>query len=297
MPDIILQRQLTEVFFLFPEFIDEHHQASAPYVRNMTFPNEECQPEFVDNVVNMLKFFSYERHVDKYYDKKNVDGIIYPYEELSYPNVIEQIYTSLRDFDILDWREALGEDETNIVWHDVQIQNDTFAKVYERSQIETPELLVHATLFSVADAIENDGGTIVFKKENIDCSLSYQTTLRDLHIWLSENRIPQRRYKYDKKHGEYGNNNGWRLPDGTPAAVLECGPTHAQEILCKTIGDISIDNNLWYYDEEYHEILYCECQNESPQNEYHCYHISPGEKGYDKVNVELLHLVQDNIPY
>ena len=297
MPNVMLQRRHTEVFFLFPEFIDGHRQASAPYIRNMEFPHEECQPKFVDDVVNMFKFFSYERHVDKYYDKKNIDGMIYPYKELSYPKVVDQVYTSLRDFDVLNWREALGEDETNIVWHDMQIQNDTFAKVYERAQIDTPELLVHATLFSVEDAIESDGKIIVFKKGNKNCSLSYYTTRRDLHAWLSENRIPQRRYKYDKKHGEYGNNNNWHLPDGTPAAMLKCGPEHAQEVLCKAIGDTSKDDNLWYYDEEIQEILYCEYQNESPQNEYHCYHISPGDKGYDKVNVKLLHIVQDNIPY
>ena len=297
MPDIVLQKQLTEVFFLFPEFIDEHRQASAPYIRNMGFPKDECQPKCVNNIVNMLEFFSYEQHVNKYYDKKNLDGLIYPYEELSYPNVVDQVYTSLRDFDVLDWREILGEGETNIVWHDVLIQNDTCAKVYERAQIDTPELLVHATLFSVEDAIENDGRMMVFKKDNMDCSFSYHTTRRDLHAWLSKNRIPQRRYKYDKKHGEYGNNNDWRLPDGSLAAVLKCGSEHAQKLLCLAIGDRSIDNNLWYFDEEFQDILYCEYQNESPQNEYHCYHISPGDKGFDKVDVGLLCLVQDNVPY
>lgn len=300
MPDIVLQKQLTEVFFLFPEFIDEHRQASAPYVRNMEFPHDEHQPEFVSNVVNMLEFFSYEHNLGRYYDKCNLDGMLYPYNEMSYPDVDSQVRSTLRDYDVLNWRDAFDVNETNIVWHDVQIHNDTCAKVYERAHIDTQELLVHATLFSIDGAIETDGDEIVFKKESKDCVLSYQTTLRGLHSWLSEYRIPQRRYTYSEKHGENSKNgriNRWHLSDGTPAAVLKCDSRHAQEVLCKAIGDKSINNNLWYYDDEIQEILYCEYQNESPQNEYHCYHISPRDKGYDKVNVELLRFVQDNIPY
>ncbi len=292
MPDIVLQNKLTELFFLFPEYIDANHRASAPYIHDMTYHFDAVQPSFVDNVIRLLTFFSYERNVTKYYDKKNLDGMLYPYQELEYPFVDTQVRTTLRDLDVVDWRIELGEDDTIIEWHGTQIPNDTVAKVYERAHTDTPDLLVHATLFSVGDAIENDGETIVFKKENVDCSLSYQTTLRGLHEWLSENRIPQRYFKYSEKHGENGV-GGWMLPNNVPAAVLECNREHAQEILCKAIGDTSLDNDLWYFDADYDKVLYFEYENQSPQNEYHGYHLSQGDKGYSKVKFDLLRLIQD----
>ena len=292
MPDIVLQNKLTELFFLFPEYIDANHSASAPYIHDMTYQFDTVQPSFVDNVVKMLTFFSYERNITKYYDKKNLDGMLYPYQELEYPFVDTQVRTALRDLDVVDWRVELGEDDMMIEWHGSQITNDTCAKVYERANTDTPELKVHATLFSVEGAIENDGDTFVFRKGNVDCSLSYQTTLKDLHAWLSENRIPQRNFKYSEKHGENGV-GGWQLPHGTAAAVLECSREHAQEVLCSAIGDASVDNDLWYFDVDYGKVLYFEYENEIPQNEYHGYHLSQGDKGYNKVKFDLLRLIQD----
>ena len=296
MPDIVLQDKLTEVFFLFPEYIDAHRKASASYIHDMGYAFEDQQPRFVDEVVKMLSFFSYETYVTKYYDKKNLDGMLYPYQELDYPNVSDTVRTTMRDYDVLDWREELGEEDTVIEWHGVHVMNDICAKVYERSQINTSDMLVHATLFAVEDAIESDGGAFVFKRHNADCTMQYCTTQRDLHAWLSENRIPQRMYKYNPKHGENGLNDGTILPDGKASAKLYCDRVHAQKLLCKAIGDVSIDCNLWYYDVEEGKIIYFEYQNESPQHEYHAYHLSPGEKRYDKVNVDLLRQIQDDIP-
>lgn len=296
MPDIVLQNKLTEIYFLFPEYIDDHHKASAPYFHDMGYAYDEQQPRFVEEVIRMLTFFQYEQNVTKYYDKKNLEGMLYPYQELDYPNVCATVRTTLRDYDVRDWRDELEEADTMIEWHGVQVTNDTCAKVYERSRIAKPEMLVHATLFAVEDAIESDGGAFVFKQNNIDCSLSFCTTQKELHAWLCDNRIPQRRYTYNPKHGENGINDGTILPDGTPAAKLDCCGEHAQELLCKAIGDANVDNNLWYYDIEKRKVIYFEYQNESPQHEYHAYHLVPGDKRYDKVNIDLLRQIQDDIP-
>lgn len=295
MPDVVLQKQLTEVFFLFPEYIDAYHKASAPYIHDMEYHYEEQQPVFVNRLVKLLEFFSYERNVDKYYDKKNLDGMLYPYQELCYPDVDKEVRITLKDLGVLDWREELGEDESVIEWRGTQITNDTCAKVNERMHINNSDLLVHATLFAIEDAIENNGSAFVFKKNNTDYSLKYIATLKDLHAWLSENRIPERRFKYCDKHGENGK-GGWDLPDGKHTALLDCSRERAQTILHKAIGDTFVDDDLWYYDSTYGKVLYFEYQNESPQNEYHGYHLKQGEKGYDKVSFDLLRQIQDDIP-
>lgn len=295
MPDSVIQKQLTEIFFLFPEYIDTNHLSSAPYINNMNFDYSEACPKCVKKFIQLLSFFSYERHISKYYDKKNLDGMLFPYDEF-FPDIELQVITALRDYDVLDWRNDLGDGNNEIEWRGNKILNDTCALVYDRSKINTPDLLIHATLFSIENAIECESKTFCFKKEDVNYSLSIQTSLIDLHAWLSENRIPQRQYKYNRKHGENGINDNSRLPDGTPAALLECDSKQAQQMLCKAIGDIDIDNNLWYFDHVRKKIIYFEFQNENPQNEYHCYHLSPGDKRYDKVNLNLLRQIQNDIP-
>lgn len=296
MPDIVLQHKTTEVFFLFPEYCELEREASAPYIHRMEYNYEEERPKFIEEFRQMLLFFRYEHNVTKYYDKKNLDGVLYPYQELEYPNVCNGVRAIMRDRDVLNWRDVLDKEDSVIEWHGMQVKDDTCAKVYERSQIDTPEMLVHATLFSIEDAIESDGMEFVFKQNNSNCSFSYCTTQRDLYTWLCYNRLPQRHYKYDSKHGENGINDGTRLPDGTPAAILYCSGEHAQELLCKAVGDVDIDENVWYYDVENQKIIYFEYQNANPQNEYHGFHLSPGDKRYDKVNIDLLRQIMDDIP-
>lgn len=294
MPDTILQEQLTEVFFLFSEYIDVHHPASVPYIREMSY-SDDGVPSFLMDLNNLLEFFKYEKRVDKYYDKNNLEGLLFPYKVLDYPEVDRVVRTTLRDYDVLNWRDELDENNDVIEWHGNQVLNDTCAKVYERTNTNSPEQLIHSTLFVFDNAIEGNGSLFVFRKENTELSLSYQSSIRALHKWLSENCIPRRKFQYSAKHGENGK-GGWFFQNGTHTALLECDCAHAQELLHKAIGDAHVNNDLWFYDSEYDKVLYFEYQNESPQKEYHGYHLKPGDPGYDKVNIDLLRQVQD-LPY
>ena len=295
MPDAIIQILRTEVYFLFPEYIDDHQSASFPYIHHMAFGFDGEQPAFWGDVTDMLSLFKYENGVDKYYDKRNLDGMLYPYRVMDYPSVDTGIRTSLRDFDVIDWREVFGCHGETIDWRGFYIMDDTCAMVYTRSHTDTPAELIHAALYVVENAIENDGDVFVFKKENTICSLPLLRSVKELHAWFSEYRIPLRQFKYCRKHGANGQ-GGWSLPDGSHTALLDCSCNHAQEVLYKAVGDPSVSQDLWYYDAEYNKVLYFEYQNKSPQNEYHGYHLGFGEKGIEKVNFELLRQIQDDIP-
>lgn len=288
---------ITEVYFLFSEYQDGSRVSPLCYLKaSEELPDEGTCPSCFSNMLRVWKFFTYDTF-RKYYDSRNVKGLLYPSEILEYPCIKDTVFAGLNRYGVLDWRKEFAEVPADIEWRGVSIRQDICAHVNKRAVISNADFQVHATIMALDDTVVTDGNSsISFSISKQPCVLYINKSIRDLHAWLSDNRIPQRHYKYSKKHGENGNNNGWCLPDGTPAAVLECGAEHAQELLCKAIGDTSIDNNLWYYDEEFQEILYCEYQNKSPQNEYHCYHISPREKGYKKVNVELLRLILDGIP-
>lgn len=298
MPDCVVKQYLTEVYTLFPEYQDESHEASVPYVTKLTYKfEEESYPRCFAEILSIWKFYSFDSFC-KYYDSLNLAGVLYPYETLEFPSVKELIMAKITQCGVIDWRKEFNESRIDIKWRDLDLAQDVCAHIFNRSLIDNDNLKVHATIVALDDTLVTDGDdSICFSMQCQRCSLKVQKSLKDIHAWLSENRIPQRKFKYCDKHGENGK-GGWYLSDGTHTALLDCSCKHAQEILHKAIGDNSIDkdNDLWYYDAEFNKVLYFEYQNDNPQNEYHGYHINQGEKGYDKVNFSLLRQIQDDIP-
>ena len=295
MPDSAVKQYLTEVYTLFPEYQDESRKASAPYVTQLAngFGEESC-PECFVNILNIWKFYSFDSFC-KYYDSRNLSGMLYPYDTLDFPNVKKMVMAKISQCGVMDWRKEFEKSTGEMRWRDLDLAQDVCAHVYERSQVDNECLKVNATILALDDTVIADGdNSICVTISYQQCSLRIQKSLSDLHIWLTENRIPQRRFKYCDKHGEYGK-GGWYLPDGKHTALLDCSREHAQTILHKAIGDISMDKDLWYYDDANGCFIYFENQGDTPQHEYHAYHLKPGDKNYDKIVMEKLRKVQPHI--
>ena len=62
----------------------------------------------------------------------------------------------------------------------------------------------------------------------------------------------------------------------------------------KAVGE-SVEGDLWYYDDANGCFIYFENQGDTPQHEYHAYHLKPGDKNYDKIVMEKLRKVQPHI--
>ena len=296
MPDRPIKKYSTEVFLLFPECVDVDREMSAPYIKGYNFDFEKCVPIGVPEVMKVIEFFEYER-INYYYDSKNIDGLYFPNTVFNeYPFVDTMVRASFGQFGIENWRTCFGENNAEITWNGNVSKNDTCAKVCERNCLNDELNEVHATLLSSEEAIEMINKSIGFTNKigNV-LSLTVLTNISDMYNWLCVNRLPQRRFDVDEKHGENGV-GGHKLPNGEYANQLLCHRTHAQKLLEKAVGN-GKESDLWYYDVDKQAFIYFENQDENAQPAFHGYHMQPGDKGFENIDIDRLRLFQNNIPY
>lgn len=113
MPTQIMQEQRTEIFVLFPEYVDANHITSAPYIGNYSFDWKDSLPNEVIEIMNIISSFSYE-YASFYYDGHNVKSMLFPFETLEeYPTPIDAWNSFAYANSLFDWR-----DDKNIVGED-----------------------------------------------------------------------------------------------------------------------------------------------------------------------------------
>lgn len=291
MPDSIIAKYSTEVYILFPEYSDVYRKMSAPYVKGYTFDFEPYSPPGVKEIMDVIDFFDYER-IDYYYDSKNLDGLYYPNEILDeYPFIDTMIRSTITQMDIKDWRTIFKEDDSTFIWQGNALRGDTCAFVHSRENLDSESVKVHATMLSSEDAMILEDKKIIMTREyGEEIHVAVQTSIEDMYKWICINRLPQRRFDVDDKHGENG--VGARsIPGKGTAGKLLCFRTHAQELLVNAIGK-GRESDLWYYDFQHEAVLYFENQYEIVQPAFHGYHVHPGEDNYDQVEIKRLMKLQ-----
>ena len=120
----------------------------------------------------------------------------------------------------------------------------------------------------------------------------------ELHEWLSDNRYPARSYKFNPKHGDANHKalpHSDRLHGYLPSAQLLTDETATNNLLKKAIGETQ-EGDLWFYDDTKGCFIYFENQGNTPQHEYHAYHLHYEEKNYNRIKVEKQRIVQPAIP-
>lgn len=115
------------------------------------------------------------------------------------------------------------------------------------------------------------------------------SSLKELYEWFSKNRLPQRIYVYNPKHGD-AYHKAQALPNGKMAAQLETDEEATRCLLGKAIG-IDTNSALWYYDHERKKFIYFENQREQ-RLAFHGYHLSPGDENYDNIDQEKLRQIE-----
>jgi hypothetical protein len=106
----------------------------------------------------------------------------------------------------------------------------------------------------------------VYNQQREDLSIKQsRCEIKSIHQWFEKNRLPERIFNLNPKHGENGKGN---IPG---ESILLCSKEKAQCLLHKAVGDSS-NPTLFYYDEEYGR--YMEFKNENTgNNTYHAFHI------------------------
>lgn len=295
MPTQIMQEQRTEIFVLFPEYVDANHITSAPYIGNYSFDWKDSLPNEVIEIMNIISSFSYE-YASFYYDGHNVKSMLFPFETLEeYPTPIDAWNSFAYANSLFDWR-----DDKNIVGEDafycsIGLLEDTLTTVYARNKLKNKKL--HATILGIKVALpyQNNGCLILQNSKRQNIKVSICSSYICLYNWLCSNRLPQRRCDYNSKHGE---NRKYRRKgkNGSIICPLCCSLTRAQTLLEKAIGNSDRNGMLWYYDEAEKKCIIFENQCESPQPAFHGYHVTPIDDNFSNIDIEKLRKVCSTIP-
>lgn len=309
----------TTIFVLFKEYPDPNGRGkSAPYIQDsadyLSYP-EELMRDWMD-VFRVLDFFAFES-TNKYYDDENLQGLMdvaaifpdyYPHVETVVQSGIQRVgLTSRRTNPIAktDIYRFGVHNVTNDLLGDMAQREKEHLEVLTKVRCDIQKKLLpkdkeyEPCVLLQNGAIVAPGGVVrITMQGNRSIELQSVSGISQLHQWLAQHRFPYRHYKYNKKHGDAHHHAGYftdRHNNRIPAAQLltETGKTKA--LLKKAVG-ISEDGDLWFYDDNHTCFIYFENQGNNPQHEYHAYHLHPGEKNYDSIDIDKIRIVFPQVP-
>lgn len=318
MPLHHVMSKKTAIYVLFKEYPDPNGRGkSASYVQDSTDYLTDINALLQDwtDIFDVLSFFSYER-ANRFYDDNNLEGLLdvarlFPDE---YPGAVDIIMSEIQTIGMTSWKVVAAprtdvyhygsDDVTNDLLGDMaQRENDhieTLKRVKQNTwhQLTPQQQEYEPCVLLQCGAIIAPGGIVrITLPGNRLIELKTVGNIMGLHQWLSVHRFPYRHYVFNVKHGDIGHKakpHTDRHGHSIPSAQLLTSTGGTRALLKKAVGE-SYEGDLWYHDDANGCFIYFENQGNTPQHEYHAYHLKPGDVNYDKIKIEKLRKVQLHI--
>lgn len=292
----------TSLYVLFNEYVDPYFHCTNPLILSHDNNNEEKDSKYFKDFLEDIDFFRYEV-LDRFYDSRNLQASLYQYEILeeeyredgNYPNIALTVKTSLKSCGFEDIHQKISKSpEKRFSYHNIDVSDtiigeaarDNGAVDFYDHQQECHHISVLFQKDSLAKSLLKERK---LKYDNGYKEINIVSNLKELYEWLSENRLPQRIYVYNPKHGD-AYHKAQSLPNGKQAAQLETDKDTTQQLLNKAIGT-DTTSALWYYDNDRRKYIYFENQNEI-RLAFHAYHLRPGEENYSNIDLEKLKQIE-----
>ena len=197
------------------------------YLKSVDVMSMEDISKIVNCLDEMIHFFQNENY-DGYYDGKNVQAFLLPFE------IAEDYYPNIKT----RFRVLMGRWGEN--WRNDRKQSDTDNDYYYHTEI----------------------------KDDTLCEIEVRKAeIKSIAEWFEINRIPQRTFHLNPKHGEFGK-GAHPSNKGEKVSVLMCSKGEAGILLKKALGEDL--RTLYFYDAKYNQ--YIEFKRES-ENVYHAFHL------------------------
>lgn len=282
----------TKIYVLFKEYPDPNGRGkSASYIQESSdyLVHKDALIQDWRDVADVLGYFGYEI-ADRYYDENNILGLLnvadtFPAE---YPYLADTIRSEMQTMGLTSWKtNAVPRTDAYCFGLD-DVTNDLLGDMAQHEAISRdtePSILLQQ-----GAVVAPQGEIKITMKGSRSVKLRSVNNVRDMHCWLSDHRFPKRNYVYNDKHGDayhearkYRNRHGY---EATAAQLLTTADV-TQDLLNRAVGE-TIEGDLWYYDQTNACYIYFENQGDTPQHEYHAYHLHQGEKNYDKIDIKKL---------
>lgn len=280
----------TTVYLLFREYVDSQKATSRPYIHGKEYDLGELKTEILSEVqpiLSVLKFFGYERLI-VLYDRKNLEALLYPAKTLhdEYPDLSTAVLAQIKDkYTSWDDNKMEPDNLTYTLETGFDISYDMLGDMARRQhqQMSPCALLQNDVVYT-----DKDGCIAIACSDKTIMQLPTFYEVKGFHAWISENRMPQRIYHYNKKHGD-ANREGWKR-----ASQLLTDEATTKELLKYAVG-VDKESALWYYDARNDCFIYFENEGDTPQLGFHAYHINKGDENFDNIDIEKLCQVQSDV--
>ena len=228
--------------------------------------------DYLRNLDSYKKSINNEKH-DGYYDRNSLIELskqIIICED-SYPRPILRTLQALFS-DFFDWREnKIHSNDNNYSIFNLPIENHTFCETAQRKHNNVDQNFAFLNYQSIT-IIDEIGISLNAKNQNFKI-LNNNIELID---WFCENRIPKRNFQSIPKHD---------IPKpitrrGKLISPLYGDDKNATKILKTAIGLNS--KELFGYDESNQMVIVFKFENDTPQNQYHGYHVAKNSEEIPK---------------
>ncbi|MEA3415707.1 MAG: hypothetical protein U9R02_06045 [Thermodesulfobacteriota bacterium] len=206
-----------------------------------------------------------------FYDNLNIKNFLCCYEILEdcYPSAPKKLLQSLiQNNAFINWRD--DPIQSNITEYKIfsqQISNNTFCEIAQRKSNDTENEDNYVLLNHNACSIQKAILVTINNVSGIEIdNLKYET---ELLTWFAENRLPQRNFNINPKHGE--NRQEITNVGGEDISPLRSSCEEAQILLHTAIGNHK--KELFNLDYDHDEIIVFKFEGDTPQNMYHGYHV------------------------
>lgn len=280
---------MTTIYVLFREYADQSRQPSQIYINGVEFPldaGSSIQDEF-NKTLDVIGFVDYEL-ANRLYDDANLKGVLHQSLELpvEYPDISTSIRSQLKLHGFTDWEDMPADGQDDIKYNNNDVTKHLLGDFAHRHKSQG-----HAIIVNIG-AIDCPATYVNVETSSGSVELPVAKNIQQLHLWLSENRFPRRRYDYNSKHGDaYHPSESYTDSHGVHrAAQLETTEEETKNLLKFAVGR-DRKGELWYWDKDRGKFIYFENQNTLNPPSYHAYHLVEGEKNFENIDVEKLRRV------
>ncbi len=207
-----------------------------------------------------------------FYDNLNIKNFLCCYEILEdcYPSAPKKLLQSLiKNNAFINWRDdPIQSDITEYQIFSQRISGNTFCEIAQRKSNDTENEDKYSLLNHYASSIQK---TITVTTKNIsEIKIDNLKDETELLTWFAENRLPQRNFNINPKHGE--NRQKITNVGSENISPLRCSCEEAQILLHTAIGNHK-KKELFNLDTDHDEIIVFKFEGDTPQNMYHGYHV------------------------
>lgn len=271
----------TLIYVLLPEYVDVSHCTSSVALtgKGQVSVNVSDYKKVLSQIKGILSFFGYE-HIYPIYDFKNLKSFVWPLKTVEdiYPDGKLFIKNMMRNIGWTTAEDVSCSSPGSFMLYGADVSQEVIGDIASR------QCFGNAVVILDIDSLSSKNSPLLVKEKYSGNPIDIVTAknIRELYEWLSTNRIPQRLYCFNEKHGDMHH-------IATVGSQLRTDEGQTKELLRYAVGETKV-GPLWLYDRVNSAYIYFENQREL-RLAFHGYHINEGDENAENINLDKLRTI------